>query len=260
MSTVRLHSWRAWRQGCLQLSRHPWPLLGFSGAVLGLHLLGWALFAAGEGSESGVVSVCLHLLGLGLYGSSLLWMIEGLCRGGLAIARHKTISWRALWRWRGRRSWRLLRSLAAAITAAASAALVSFAVWSALLLALPGLSLAAGLLGLVATGAVVLSQLFTPFLVLDRRLSTSRCLRTGVVLLEHHWPALLLLVSLLLATLAAPLCIGLVAEALIQGLGVAATALAYGISLPLVATTMAQAYLELQPELPPIRRPKPGAR
>lgn len=260
MTAVRLHSWRAWRQGWINLSQHPWPLLGFSAVVLALHLLGWALFAAGERSDSGVLSVCLHLLGLVLYGASLLWMIEGLGRGGLAIARQKPMSWRALWRWRGRRSWRLIRSLAAMAAAAAATALVSFAIWSALLLALPGLSLAAALLGLVATAAVVLSQLFAPFLVLDRRMNATACFRTGVMLLEHHWPGLLLLACLLITTLLTPLLIGFVAEALVQGIGVAATALACVGSLPLVATTVAQAYLQLLSELPPTARLKPRAR
>ena len=190
MTAVRLHSWRAWRQGWINLSQHPWPLLGFSAAVLALHLLGWALFAAGERSDSGVLSVCLHLLGLVLYGASLLWMVEGLGRGGLAIARQKPMSWRALWRWRGRRSWRLIRSLAAMAAAAAATALV----------------------------------------------------------------------SLLITTLLTPLLIGFVAEALVQGIGVAATALACVGSLPLVATTVAQAYLQLLSELPPTARLKPRAR
>jgi len=89
VSTIRLDSWRAWRQSWVSLSQHPWPLLGFSGAVLALHLLGWALFAVAEGQESAVLSALLHLLGLGLYSASLLWMVEGLSRGGLAIARQQ---------------------------------------------------------------------------------------------------------------------------------------------------------------------------
>lgn len=249
MSTIRLDSWRAWRQSWVSLSQHPWPLLGFSGAVLALHLLGWALFAVAEGQESAVLSALLHLLGLGLYSASLLWMVEGLSRGGLAIARQQPLRWQALWRWRGRRSWRLLRSLAAVAAATAGAALMSFALWSLLLLLLPSLSLAAALLGVIGTGAVLLSQLFGPLLVIDGRMNPSASFRTGAVLLEHHWPGLLLLVTLLLATLLGPLVIGLLAEALMQGLGVAATALACVVSLPLVATAVAHAYLQLQPEL-----------
>ena len=260
MTTIRLDSWQAWRRSWVSLSQHPWPLLGFSGAVLGLHLLGWALFAAAERQDSGVLSALLHLLGLALYSASLLWMVEGLSRGGLALARQQPLRWRVLWRLRGRRSWRLLRSLAAVAAAAATAALVSFALWSLLLLLLPSLSLAAALLGLIGTGAVLLSQLFAPLLVIDGRMSPSAGFRTGAVLLEHHWPGQLLLVTLLLATLMAPLLVGLLAEALMQGLGVAATALACVVSLPLVATAVAHAYLQLQPELALNRGFRRGAR
>lgn len=260
MSASRLHSWEAWLQGWLSLSRHGGPLLGFSAVVLGLHLLGWGLFAAADSTESAVLAAVLHLLGLALYGSSLLWMVEGLTRGGLAAARRKRISWRALWRWRGRRSGLLIRSLARLVAATGTTALLSFALWSLLLLTLPSLSLAAALLGLVATATVVLSQVLAPCLLLDARMSPAACFRAGVVLFERHWPGLLLLGALLLATLLTPPLVGLLAEAVLQGLGVVATVVACALILPVMASTAAHAYLQLQPELPRISPRSRGAR
>ncbi len=249
MSISRLHSWEAWQQGWINLWCCPGPLLGFSAAVLSLHLLGWGLFAAGEGGDSGVLSALLHLLGLLVYSTSLLWMIEGLTRAGLALARREQLGWRALWRWRGHHSWRLILSLGTLAAAAAAAALVSFTAWSLLLLVLPGLSLAAALVGLIASTALAISQVFAPCLVLETRMGPAACFRTGVLLLERHGLGLLVLSALLLSTLLAPLLVGLMAETLVPGFSVAVTALAYVVSLPWSANTVALAYLQLQSEL-----------
>ena len=260
MRAGRLHSWEAWRQGWGNLWRNPGPLLGFSAAVLSLHLLGWGLFAAGEASDSGVLSALLHLLGLLLYSTSLIWMIEGLTRAGLTLARREPLSWGAFWPWPGQPSWRLIRSLLALASAAAAAALVSFASWSLLLLVLPGLSLAAALVGVIASTALAISQLFSACLALETRMGPAASLRTGVLLLERHGPGLLLLSALLLASLLAPLLAGLLAEALAAGLGVAVTALALVLSLPWIANSVAHAYLQLESELRLISPQRPAAR
>ena len=73
--------------------------------------------------------------------------------------------------------------------------------------------------------------------------------RQGVWLLEHHGPGLVLLCSGLVGLLLIPLLIGLVAKALVSGLGLLATLVAVVGVLPLLTTTVTGAYVQLRPEL-----------
>jgi len=105
------------------------------------------------------------------------------------------------------------------------------------------------LLGLIAAGAVILSQLFGPCLVVDTRLSSAAVFRQGVWLLEHHWPGLLELSGYIVALLLLPLLAGLLAEALVEGLGITVTALSLVVVLPLITTSVTGAYWQLRSEL-----------
>jgi hypothetical protein len=117
------------------------------------------------------------------------------------------------------------------------------------------LSAVPALIGLIAAGAVVISQLFGPCLVLDTRLQGIALFRQGMWLLEHHGPGLLLLCSGLITLLCIPVLIGLVAEGLSPGLGPPSTVLALVVVLPLLTTTVTSAYVQLRPALqnaPPV--------
>jgi hypothetical protein len=97
---------------------------------------------------------------------------------------------------------------------------------------------------------VGLSQVFNACLVLERQLSPSQAFRQGFVLLEHHWAGLLQLVVLLaLASSVPTLLLGLLAEALVAGLGVPVTVAAVVAASPLVALSTTSAYGQLLPEL-----------
>ena len=248
MSPVRLNGWGAFQQSWAGLSRQP-LLLGFSLSALGTHLLGWALFAAAEQVDSGVLAALLHLSGIALYGGSLIWMIEGFTLAGLAIARGQRIHWHELSPAECRHSGRLCLYLILLAAALAAIALIAGVLWSLALLLLPGLSAVPALIGLLAAVAVVVSQLFGPCLVLDTRLKGIALFRQGVWLLEHHGPGLLLLCSGLAGLLIIPVLIGLLAEGLISGLGPLATAMALVVVLPLITTTVTGAYVQLRPEL-----------
>ncbi|WP_398329610.1 hypothetical protein [Vulcanococcus sp.] len=248
MSPVRLNGWGAFQQSWAGLGREP-LLLVFSLCALGTHLLGWALFAAAEQVDSGVLAALLHLSGIALYGGSLIWMIEGFTLAGLAIARGHRIHWHELSPAECRHSGRLCLYLFLLAAALAGVALITGVVWSLALLLLPDLSAVPALIGLLAAAAVVISQLFGPCLVLDTRLKGVALFRQGVWLLEHHGPGLLLLCSGLAALLMIPLLIGLLAEGLMSGLGPLATALALVVVLPLLTTTVTGAYEQLRPEL-----------
>ena len=254
MRPVRLNSWGAFRQSWAGLSRQP-LLLVFSLSALGTHLLGWALFAAAEPVDSGVLAALLHLSGIALYGGSLIWMIEGFTLAGLAIARGQSIHWHELSPAECRHSGRLCLHLILLAGALGAVALITGVCWSLALLLLPGLSAVPALIGLIAAGAVVISQLFGPCLVLDTRLKGIALFRQGMRLLEHHGPGLLLLCSGLITLLCIPVLIGLVAEGLSPGLGPPSTVLALVVVLPLLTTTVTSAYVQLRPALqnaPPV--------
>lgn len=248
MRPVRLNSWAAFQQSWAGLGRQP-LLLVFSLSALGTHLLGWALFAAADVVDSGVLAALLHLSGLALYGGSLIWMIEGFTLAGLAIARQQSIHWQELSPAECRHSGRLCLYLIWLAAALAAVALITGVIWSLALLLLPGLSAVPALLGLMAAAAVVISQLFGPCLVLDTRLKGMALFRQGVWLLEHHGPGLLLLCCGLIALLGVPLVLGLLAEGMVSGFGPMVTALALVVVLPLITTTVTGAYVQLRPEL-----------
>lgn len=249
MTPVRLHTWWACRDGWRSLAGQPGLLLGFSLACLGTHLLGWALFAAAEAVDSGVLAALLHLVGLVLYGGSLLWMVDGLSRAGLAQLQGQPLSWDDLMRWRSRSIRRLVVCLVNLAAALAATGTITFVLWSLLVLLLPAMSVVPALLGLIAAAGLVLSQLFAPCLLLDTRLSPGAIFRQGALLLEHHWAGLLLLTGVMAGLLLCPLLVGLLAEALVAGFGAAATVAALVVVVPLSATTVSAAYLQLSPEV-----------
>lgn len=245
---LRLAPLRALGQGLSGLRQQPGLQLGFSAAACGVHLLGWALFGAAEGQASGVLAALLHGLGVVLYAGSLVWLIEGLSRAGLAVGSGRRLTPSDLYRWHGRCSRRVACGVINLLAALALAALVSFVAWSLVVFLLPGLSLVPAALGLALCLAVAMSQLFNPCLVLERALSPSQAFRRGVQLLERHWLGQLGLLTLLTAILLLPPLLGLLAEALLEGLGVVVTGVALVTVLPLLANTVTAAYLQLLPE------------
>ena len=245
MSAPALRPLLALRQGFAAVQRQPRLALGFSALACGIHLLGWALFAAGHGSSSAVLALVLHGLGVLLYGASLIWLIEGLTHIGLVLGSGGSLRGRALCHWHGPRSRHLALGLFNTALALAATALAGFMAWSLVLFLLPALSVLPALLGLMAVLAMGLSQLFNPCLVLAERLSPSRAFARGLELLSHHWSGLLGLAPLLLALLLVPFALGLVAEAVGAGLGVVITALAMVMVLPLLAATVTAAYRQL---------------
>ena len=249
MKPIRLNRWRACRLSVGALRRQPLLLLGFSLAALGAHLLSWALFASAEQVDSGVLAALLHLLGIGLYAGSLLWIIEGFTRAGLGQRQQDLLQWADLSLSACRHGWRLCLYLGYLLAALAATALITAVLWSLLLLLVPSLSAVGPLLGLVAAGALLLSQIFGPCLVLTTTLGPTALFRQGMWLLEHHWPGLMQLSGYLLGLLLIPVVVGIVAEALIPGMGAAATALALIGVLPLFATTITGAYCQLEPEV-----------
>jgi hypothetical protein len=246
VSASALRPLLALRQGLAALGRQPRLALGFSALACGMHLLGWALFAAGHGSSSAVLALLLHGVGVVLYGASLIWLIEGLTHIGLVLGSGGSLRWQALCRWHGQRSRHLALGLLNTALALAATALAGFMAWSLVLFLLPALSILPALVGLLAVLAVGLSQLFHPCLVLAERLSPSRAFARGLDLLSHHWGGLLRLAPLLLALLLVPVALGLLAEAIGAGLGVVITALAMVAVLPLLAATVTAAYRQLK--------------
>jgi len=190
----------------------------------------------------------LHGLGVVLYAGSLVWLIEGLSRAGLAVGSGRRLTPSDLYRWHGRCSRRVACGVINLLAALALAALVSFVAWSLVVFLLPGLSLVPAALGLALCLAVAMSQLFNPCLVLERALSPSQAFRRGVQLLERHWLGQLGLLTLLTAILLLPPLLGLLAEALLEGLGVVVTGVALVTVLPLLANSVTAAYLQLLPE------------
>ncbi len=232
-------------QGLQALRRQPALVLGFSVLSCGTHLLGWALVAAGDGSDSAVLALLLRSIGILLYAGSLLWLIEGLTRIGLTLGAARTVRWRRVSRWPSRSSGDLALGVINTGLALSAAACAGFIGWSLALFLLPGLSAVAALLGLLAIAAAGLSQLFNACLVLDQRLSPSQAFRQGVRLLLRFGPALSRLALLLLALLALPFGLGLVAEALGSAFSAAITVLAMVVVLPVLAATVTAAYRQL---------------
>ena len=236
---------QALQQGLAALRHHPRLCLGFSALACGVHLLGWALFAAGHGSGSAVIALVLHGLGVALYGGGLVWLVEGLTRIGLALGGGKRPRWRRLCRWHGRSSTHLLLGLVNTGAALAAAALAGFMAWSLTLMLLPALAPLAALLGVALCVGVALSQLFQACLVLEARLSPSRAFSQGVELLLRHWRGVLGLAPLLLLTLAAPFGLGLMAATAGSAAASLVTILAMVAALPVLACTITTAYRQL---------------
>lgn len=186
-----------------------------------------------------------------VYAGSLIWLIEGLTRIGLAGGR--PVRWRELCRWHGRRSRNLALGLLNTGTALIATAFASFVAWSLTLFLLPGLSLASALLGTVAVLTVALSQLFNPCLVLDQKLSPSRAFSRGWLLLRQQGFGSLGLGVLLLITLLTPFGLGLLSEALVPGRSAIVTVALMVGALPLLATTVTAAYRQLHPLRPEAR-------
>lgn len=239
----------ALRQGLGALGRQPGLAFGFSALACGVHLLGWALFAAGHSTGSAVLGLLLHGLGLALYGGSLIWLIEGLTRISLALGAGRHLRWRQLCRWHGQASLHLALGLLNTGLALAATALAGFMAWSLMLFLMPALSIVPALLGLAALATVALSQLFNACLVLDLRLSPSQAFGRGTALLHHHWGGLVALAPVLLAILALPFVVGVLAEAIGAGLGVVVTVVAMVAALPPLAATVTAAYRQLGEEL-----------
>jgi aerobic-type carbon monoxide dehydrogenase small subunit (CoxS/CutS family) len=156
----------ALQQGWQGLWANRWDLVGFSLTATALHLLGWALFAAGHDTGSGILNALLRLVGVPLYFLSLLWLIQGLTRGGLDAAAGHRPRWRELCRWSASDGLRLGLSLLTAAAGLALAALIGFVGWSLVIFLAPALSVVAILLALVLLGGVALSQVFNACLVL----------------------------------------------------------------------------------------------
>ena len=245
----RLRPGLALREGLQGLRLQPQISWGFSALACAVHLLGWGLFAAGHSTGSAVLALLLHTVGVGLYGASLIWLVEGLSRLGLAHGGGRRLRWRQLARWHGRQSWSLALGLLNTMLAAAAAALAGFMAWSLVLFLVPALSVLPGLLAIAAVAAVLLSQLFNPCLVLDQHLSPSAAFSLGVALLIRHWRGLLALLPLLLTLLALPFSLGLLAEAIGAGLAGVVTGLAMVAVLPVLAATVCATYRQLRPEV-----------
>ncbi len=245
MTRPHLKPLRALAQAVRSLRRRPGLSFGFSALSCGTHLLGWALVAAGEGSESAVLTLLLRGVGTLIYVGSLIWLIEGLTRIGLSLGRGRTLRWRHLCRWHGRRSRNVgLGALNTAVVLGATA-FATFMAWSLTLFLLPGLSMVPAGLGLIGLAGVGLSQLFNPCLVLDQKLSPTQAFTHGGTLLRQHWAGISGLAVVLLATLSAPFGLGLLTEALLPGFSAAATLVAMVAALPVLATTVTAAYLQL---------------
>ena len=254
-STPTLKPLKALRQGLGALARQPGLAFGFSALACGLHLLGWALFAAGHSSDSAVLALVFHGLGLALYAGSLIWLIEGLTRIGLAVGADQHLRWKQLCRWHGQRSVDLALGLLNTGLALAATALAGFMAWSLVVFLVPALSVLPAVMALGALATMALSQLFNACLVLDQRLSPSKAFSVGMLLLSHHWPELMALAPLLITILAAPFLVGVVAEAIGAGLGVVLTVLAMVIALPVLASTVTAAYRQLRaPVISPAAR------
>ncbi|MFZ9147558.1 hypothetical protein [Vulcanococcus sp.] len=246
MKTRLLAPWRALQSSLRQLRRHPGPVLLFSACSGGLHLLGWLLFASAENRGSAVLNTAAHLLGLALYGGSLLWMIDGFTRAGLQLASGDAPRTASLFRWHGRCHWNLSLALLLLLALVSLILLSGFGVWSVLLLVLPALAPAAVVLASLACGALILSQLFLACWIVAGDLTPLGAVRRGWRLLAGHGVELLSLGAVVVLLSAGPLALGLLAEAVRAGLGIWITALALVFTLPLLATTVTNSFQGLR--------------
>lgn len=233
---------RALRASAQQLWQHPWPLLGFSATTCGLHLLGWGVFASAEQAGSAVLNTTAHLLGIVLYFGSLIWMIDGFTRAGLSLAAAEAPRADALFRWHGHCSWQLCRGLLLLMALISLIVLSGFGLWSLLLLLLPALAPLAVAVVLLLSVALALSQLFLACWIVSDDLDPLAALKRGWALLPRRSAGLLGLAGVVLLIALAPLGLGLVAEVLLEGLGLPITALALVIALPLLATTVTNSF------------------
>ena len=146
MKAARLRAFRAAGQGLRATLQAPWLLLGFSLSGGGLQLLGWGLLLAGDRSDSGVLAAVLNSAGLLLQAGSLLWLVEGLTRAGLALTAGTPLSRSQLYQWNGAACFDLLRGLVRLLACLALTALISFLSWSLVLLVAPAVQMVPGLL------------------------------------------------------------------------------------------------------------------
>lgn len=235
----------ALQQGWQGLWTNRWALVGFSLTATALHLLGWALFAAGHDTGSGILNPLLQLVGVPLYVLSLLWLIQGLTRGGLDAAAGHRPRWRELCRWSASDGLRLGLSLLTAGAGLVLAALIGFVAWSLVIFLAPALSVVPALLGLVLLGGVALSQVFNACLVLAADQSPSAAFRIGLRTLERRWPTLLGLGAACGGLALVPLALGLLAEALVQGQGVLTTGIALLVVIPWISGMVTATYRQL---------------
>ena len=253
MSRSTLRPLQALLQGVRTLHQQPRLAFGFSALSCGVHLLGWALVAIGEASDSAVLTLMLRAVGGVVYAGSLLWLIEGLTRIGLALSAGRAVRWRQLCRWHGRRSRDLALGLLNTGMALSATAFAAFVAWSLTLFLLPGLNLAPALLGVMAMLAVALSQLFNPCLVLDQRISPSQAFSRGWLLLRQQGAGAVGLAAVVLITMLTPFVLGLLSEALVPGRSAIVTVALMVAALPLLATTVTAAYRQLDPLRPAAR-------
>lgn len=253
MSRSTLRPLQALLQGVRTLRQQPRLAFGFSALSCGVHLLGWALVAIGEASDSAVLTLMLRAVGGVVYAGSLLWLIEGLTRIGLALSAGHAVRWRQLCRWHGRRSRDLALGLLNTGMALGAAAFAAFVAWSLTLFLLPGFSLVPALLGGMTMLTVALSQLFNPCLVLDQKLSPSQAFSGGWLLLRQHGAGTAGLGVVVVITLLTPFVLGLLSEALVPGRSAIVTVVLMVAALPLLATTITAAYRQLDPIRPAAR-------
>ena len=250
MKRTPLRVIQALQQGWSGLWACPAGLIGFCAAGLGLHLIGWGLFSAGQLVESTVLALLLDAVGLSLYLASLAWLVEGMTRAGLSLAAGQALAWRTLYRWPSPRSLALSIGMAYLLLALIATAVAGFLAWSLLVLVLPPLGAVAALLTLIAITGLAISQLFMACLVVSAKLRPSQALRTGLRLLEHHGFGLVKLAAVLMALLLVPLGAGLVAvgissEQLRETSVLLATLATLLMIVPLLALTTTAAYRQL---------------
>lgn len=248
MSARSLRPWGALGSSLQQLWRHPWPLLAFSASTCSLHLLGWGLFSSAESGGSAVLNTTAHLLGIALYFGSLIWMIDGFTRAGLCLAADEAPRAADLFRWHGPCSWRLSQGLLLLLGLISLILMSGFGLWALLLLLLPPLAPLAVILVVVLTGGLALSQIFLACWIVSDAIGPLIALKRGLRLLPQRAPALLALAAVLLLIALMPLVLGLIAEVLIEGLGVLVTAVALVIALPLLASTVTNSFVRWTPQ------------
>ena len=234
---------RALRTSAAQLWQHPWSLLSFSAATCCLHLLGWGLFASAEQAGSAVLNTSAHLLGFALYFGSLIWMVDGFTRAGLCLAAGEEPRREDLFRWHGNSSWQLCRGLLLLAGLISLILFSGFGLWSVVVLLLPAVApLVAGLVLLLAA-SLGLSQIFLACWIVAENLGPWAAIQRGGAGFLRRRSQLLGLAGLLLLIALAPMGLGLVAEVMLEGLGLPVTTVALVIALPLLATTVTNSFV-----------------